>query len=222
MTGVMVFAAGLGTRMRPLTDDRPKALVEVAGRPLLDHALEQVAGPGPVVVNAHHHAGQVAAHLAGRDVTVLEEQPAPLETGGGLRNARAHLGPDPVLTMNADAVWTGPLARATLEAEWRDHMEGLLLLVPATRAINHPGQDFAMTPDGRLTRDGRDMAYTGAGLLRTDGLDGITTRAFSLWELWRPMLERGTLHGIAHPGHWADVGTPAGIARAEAMLAQTA
>ncbi|MEM8850115.1 MAG: nucleotidyltransferase family protein [Pseudomonadota bacterium] len=223
MTAVMVFAAGLGTRMRPLTDDRPKALVHVAGRPLIDHALEQVAGPGPIVVNAHHHAGKLEAHLSNRDVTVVTEHPDLLETGGGLKNARHHLGPDPILTMNSDAVWTGPQARTTLETAWQDHMDGLLLVVPAVRAIGHKGQDFGLSPNGRLTRDGlRDMAYTGAGLLRTDLLSGIDADIFSLWELWRPMLAKGTLFGVEHPGHWADVGTPDGIARAEAMLSQTA
>lgn len=223
MTSVMVFAAGLGTRMRPLTDDRPKALVQVAGRPLIDHALDQVDGPGAKVVNTHHHPDKLADHLVRRDVTVLREDPTLLETGGGLKNARPHLGPDPVLTMNSDAVWTGPRARATLEAAWRDHMDGLLLVVPAARAVGHKGQDFGLGPDGRLTRDGiRDMAYTGAGLLRTDLLAGIEDDVFSLWELWRPMLAKGTLHGVEHPGHWADVGTPEGIARAEAMLSQTA
>lgn len=222
MTSVMVFAAGLGTRMRPLTDDRPKALVPVAGRALVDHALDQVAGPGQIVVNAHHHADKLRAHLAGRDLTIVTEHPTLLETGGGLKNARPHLGPDPVLTMNADAVWTGPQARATLEAAWTDHMDGLLLVVPAARAIGHPGQDFGLQPDGRLSRDTRDMAYTGAGLLRTDRLAQIDGDVFSLWELWRPMLAAGTLYGVEHPGHWADVGTPQGIAQAEAMLTQAA
>ncbi|MEM8823905.1 MAG: nucleotidyltransferase family protein [Pseudomonadota bacterium] len=222
MTAVMVFAAGLGTRMRPLTDDRPKALVHVAGRPLIDHALDQVRGPGPTVINAHHHADRLIAHLTDQDVTISHEDPTLLETGGGLKHARPHLGTDPILTMNSDAVWTGPRARATLEAAWQDHMDGLLLVVPAARAVGHPGKDFALEPDGRLTRDTRNMAYTGAGLLRTDLLAGIDQDVFSLWELWRPMLAKGTLYGVEHPGSWADVGTPEGIAQAEAMLTQAA
>jgi MurNAc alpha-1-phosphate uridylyltransferase len=218
MTAAMVFAAGFGTRMRPLTDDRPKALVEVAGRPLIDHALDQVAGAAPIVVNAHHRAGQLRAHLADRGLHLIEETPRPLETGGGLRNALGLLGPDPVITMNADAVWTGPRAIDTLRAAWEDGMEGLLLLVPAARALSHAGRDFARMPDGRVTRDVRDMAYTGAGLIRTERLLGMAAGAFSLWELWRPMLGAGTLHAVEHPGHWADVGTPAGIGAAEHML----
>jgi MurNAc alpha-1-phosphate uridylyltransferase len=213
----MIFAAGLGTRMRPLTDDRPKAMVEVAGRPLIDHALDQAAGCAPVVVNAHHHASLLRAHLAGRGAQVLHELQL-LETGGGLRNALPRLGPGPVLTLNADACWTGPRAADTLRAVWREEMEGLLLLVPGARAVNHAGADFGLLPDGRVTREHRSLAYTGAGIHRTDGLAGIAGDRFSLWELWRPMLARGTLHGVLHPGRWADVGTPEGIAAAEAML----
>jgi MurNAc alpha-1-phosphate uridylyltransferase len=214
----MVFAAGLGTRMRPLTDDRPKALVRVAGRPLIDHALDQVAGCAPVAVNAHHHAAPLLAHLAGRDLHLIHETPMLLDTGGGLRNALPLLGPGPVLTMNADACWTGPRAADTLRAAWRDGMEGLLLLVPAARALGQAGGAFAMAPNGRLRRDPAGLVYTGAGIVRTEGLLDDPREAFSLRDLWFGMIDRGTLHGVIHPGRWADVGTPDGVAAAEAML----
>ncbi|SFJ75569.1 nucleotidyltransferase family protein [Jannaschia pohangensis] len=221
MIGTMVFAAGLGTRMRPLTDDRPKALVQVAGRALIDHALEQVAGPGPTIVNAHHFADALAAHLAGRDVTLLRETPVLLETGGGLRNALPHLGKGPVLTMNADACWTGPRARDTLTAAWDPtHMDGLLLLVPSARAVGQAGGSFAMDGDSRLVRDTGGMVYTGTGIVKPEGLLRDPRQVFSLRDLWFEMLDRGRLFGVEHPGHWADVGTPGGIAEAEAMLAQ--
>lgn len=222
----MVFAAGLGTRMRPLTDDRPKAMVEVAGRPLIDHALAQLEGAAPVVVNAHHHAARLRAHLAGRGATLIEEARL-LETGGGLRNALPALGATdgrPVITMNADAVWTGPPASRTLLAAWDPaRMDGLLLVVPAARAAGHPCRDFGVGADGRLIRGpGADHAYCGAGLLRTDRLADVAEEAFSLWALWTPMLRAGRLMGVVHPGRWADVGTPGGIAPAEAMLAAPA
>lgn len=220
MIATMIFAAGLGTRMRPLTNDRPKAMVSVAGRPLIDHALEQVAGSNPVVVNTHHFADRLTAHLADRDVTLVHETPTLLETGGGLRNALPHLGDDPVMTMNADACWTGPRARDTLLTAWDPiRMEGLLLMVPRDRAIGATQASFAIGPDGQLSRDASGLIYTGAGIVRTEGLSAIEADVFSLRDLWFDMLDRGRLFGVEHPGQWADVGTPEGIAAAEAMLA---
>ena len=218
----MIFAAGRGTRMRPLTDTRPKALVEVAGRALLDHALAQIGDAAPVVVNAHHHAAQVVAHLSDRpDVRVVIETTL-LETGGGLRNALPHLGPGPVLTMNADAVWTGPPAADTLRAAWRPGMEGLVLLVPRDRVVGATPGRFAPAADGSvgMAADGADsgFVYTGAGLHRTDRLDGFPDATFSLRALWSDMMDRRGLHACIHPGHWADVGTPEGVGAAEDML----
>ncbi|MCK0168838.1 nucleotidyltransferase family protein [Jannaschia sp. S6380] len=216
----MVFAAGRGTRMRPLTDDRPKAMVRVAGRPLIDHALDQVATCAPVAVNAHHFADRLIAHLHGRDVAILRETPTLLETGGGLRNALPALGAGPVLTMNADAAWTGPRACDTLTAAWDPaRMDGLLLMVPKHRVTGKAGDDFTLGPDGRLSRGACRMTYTGAGIVKTDLLGGITEDVFSLWRIWTPMLAAGTLFGVEHPGRWADVGAPGAIAPAEAMLA---
>ncbi|MGB3408554.1 MAG: nucleotidyltransferase family protein [Jannaschia sp.] len=218
----MVFAAGRGTRMRPLTDSRPKAMVEVAGRTLIDHALEQVAGPGPKVVNAHHFADLLVSHLAGRhDLQVVVEDTL-LETGGGLLAALSLLGDGPVLTMNADAVWTGPRARDTLLATWDpDTMDGLLLLVPQARATGAAGGSFAMDDDGRLGRDAEGLIYTGAGVVKTEHLArvGAGRALFSLRDLWFDRLEAGRLFGVIHPGRWADVGTPEGVKLAEAMLA---
>ncbi|WP_235962670.1 nucleotidyltransferase family protein [Jannaschia marina] len=219
MIACMVFAAGRGTRMRPLTDDRPKAMVEVAGRPLIDHALEQVAGPGPTVVNTHHFAEQLERHLAGTDVTVLRETPTLLETGGGLRNALPHLGDGPVLTMNGDACWTGPRARDTLEAAWQpERMDGLLLLVPQPQGAIQAGVRFALDAEGRLRVAPDGYVNTGAGIVKPDGLRDDPREVFSLRDLWFDMMDRGRLFGVVHTGGWADVGTPGGIAEAEAML----
>lgn len=220
---VMIFAAGLGTRMRPLTNTTAKALIPVAGRALLDHALEQARAGAPdrIVVNAHHHADQIEAHLAAhRDVSCVLESGAVLETGGGLRNALPLLGPDPVMTLNADAVWTGPAAAKTLGEAWDpSRMDGLLLLVPLARAHGRTGGgDFRIAPDGGLERDPEGMVYTGAGIVRTEGLADIESTVFSLRDLWAPIAAARRLHGVVHPGHWADVGHPAGIIEAEAML----
>ncbi|ETX27911.1 nucleotidyltransferase family protein [Roseivivax isoporae] len=218
---VMLFAAGFGTRMGALTADRPKPLIEVAGRTLLDRTLDLVraVAPARVVVNAHYRAPQIVAHLAGRDVTVSVETPEILDTGGGLRHALPHLGPAPVFTSNTDAVWTGPNPFETLAAAWDPaRMEALLLTVPEHRATGRQGPgDFTLGPDGRLTRGGPQV-YTGVQILATDRLAAIPDRAFSLNRVWDAIARDGRLYGTEHPGRWADVGHPDGIARAETML----
>lgn len=218
---LMLFAAGRGTRMGALTAERPKPLIPVAGRPLIDHALALAARVPRVVVNTHAHAAQLHAHLAGRPVAISHE-PELLETGGGLRAALPLLGPGPVYTLNADAVWTGPNPLATLAAAWGPGMEALLLLVPAARARGRQGPgDFTLGADGRLARGG-DLVYTGAQIVDPGGLAEIPERAFSLNRLWDRTAARGGLYGALHHGGWADVGHPAGIAEAEAMLAEDA
>lgn len=215
----MVFAAGLGRRMGALTRDRPKPLIEVAGRALIDGALDLAAdaGAAPVVVNAHHHAALLRAHLRGRDVLIADESDRLLETGGGLRAALPLLGPGPVWTLNCDAAWTGPNPLLALDAAWGAGMEALLLLVPCDRATGHAGGDFDMGPDGRLARGAR-FVYTGAQILRTEGLATIPEDVFSLNLLWTAAAARGGLHGLVHAGGWCDVGHPGAIALAEAML----
>lgn len=216
----MIFAAGRGTRMRPLTDTQPKALVKVAGKALIDHALEQVAGPGPLVVNAHHFADQLAAHLQERELILIEEQPDLLETGGGLRNALPHLGGGPVLTMNADNVWTGPKARRTLLEAWDpEHMDGLLMLGHHKGRAEAGRWKLALTEKARIIRAEEGYDYLGAGIVKTDGMGAMPEGPFSLRDLWLPMMEAGRLSGVIHPGGWADVGRPENIAAAEALLA---
>ncbi|PPB82695.1 MurNAc alpha-1-phosphate uridylyltransferase [Albidovulum inexpectatum] len=219
---VMLFAAGLGTRMGPLTADRPKPLVPVAGRALIDHALGLVdaAGIGRIVVNLHYRADQLRAHLAGRaDIALSDESERLLETGGGLRQALPLLGPGPVFTLNTDAVWTGANPLAQLRAAWDPaRMEALLLLIPRDNALGHAGQgDFDLGPDGRLRR-GPGLVYTGAQIIRTETLPAIAEDVFSLNRLWDDMLARGTVFGCLHRGGWCDVGRPDCIPIAEAML----
>ncbi|QFS84652.1 Bifunctional protein GlmU [Roseivivax sp. THAF40] len=216
---VMIFAAGFGTRMGALTANRPKPLIEVAGRSLLDRTLSLAAHVPRRVVNAHYLGHMIADHLAGQDVTVVQEETI-LDTGGGLKNAASVLGAGPVFTMNADAVFAGPNPLRALEAAWQpDRMDALLLCVPLPRAIGrNGGGDFAIGEDGRLSRGGAHV-YTGVQIVKTDGLSDIHEEAFSLNMLWDRMATEGRLYGFEYPGRWADVGHPDGISRAEEMLA---
>lgn len=217
----MIFAAGFGTRMGTLTQERPKPLIEVAGRALIDHALEQVEAYGAerVVVNLHYKPDQLRQHLDGRKVTLAEEQPDILETGGGLRAALPHLGAGPVFTMNSDAVWAGPNPLEVLAGAWRPaEMDALLLCIPPERATGHTGAgDFTLAADGRASR-GPGVIYSGVQIIRTDGIAGIAEKAFSLNLLWDEMLARERLFATVYPGHWCDVGRPEGIRLAENML----
>lgn len=217
---VMLFAAGFGTRMGALTADRPKPLIAVAGRPLLDHALALTAGVPTRVVNAHYRAEQVIAHLKDTNIAVSVETPEILDTGGGLRHALPLLGTQPVYTLNTDAVWSGPNPLDRLAAAWQpDRMDALLLCIPLDRAVGRSGGgDFALGPDGALMRGG-DFVYTGAQIVKTDALTGIGEKAFSLNVLWNHMAQEGRLFGTAYPGRWCDVGHPEGIRLAEEMLA---
>lgn len=216
----MLFAAGYGTRMGALTQNRPKPLIPVAGRPLIDHALDIAAAHGPLrrVANTHYMADQMAAHLFGRDVAVSQEQPEILDTGGGLRLALPLLGPGPVFTLNTDAIWSGPNPLDLLSAAWEpDRMDALLLCVPLQHALGRKGEgDFSLN-QGRLKRGG-DLVYTGAQILRTDGLQEIPETVFSLNLLWNRMQADGRLFGLTFPGQWCDVGHPDGIALAETLL----
>ena len=217
----MLFAAGFGTRMGALSRTRPKPLIPVAGKALLDHALDlaDAAGISRKVVNTHYLADQVAAHLTGRDVVVSHETPDILDTGGGLRHALPLLGEGPVFTLNTDAVWQGPNPLDLLKKAWNPaRMDALLVTVPPENAIGHAGPgDFVADPAGRLRR-GPGQVYAGAQIICPDALHKIDETAFSLNLLWDDMLARGRIFGLAYPGQWCDVGHPDGIALAEAMI----
>ena len=218
---VMLFAAGFGTRMGALTADRPKPLIEVAGKPLIDHALAVIEGFGPkrTVANLHYKPEALQTHLAGRNVTLSYETPDILETGGGLRAALPLLGPGPIFTMNSDAVWQGPNPLTLLAQAWRpDEMDALLLCIPTERAQGHTGAgDFVIDAQGRATR-GPGEVYTGVQIINPAGLADIGLTAFSLNLLWDRILTTGRLHALRYPGAWCDVGQPASIALAETML----
>ncbi|WP_310467253.1 nucleotidyltransferase family protein [Sphingomonas sp.] len=229
----MVMAAGLGKRMRPLTATRPKPLVEVAGKPLLDHVLDRLrtAGVKQVVVNVHYLPDALEAHLANRsdglDVIISDERDVLLETGGGLVKAAPLIGCDPFLAVNSDNLWVdGPADTLKLLAsQWDDkRMDALLLLVPQARAQNHRGQgDFHMDRSGRLRRRARShvapFVFTGVQMLSKRLLADAPEGPFSTNILWDRAIKAARCFGAVHQGLWFDVGTPESIAATEAVLA---
>lgn len=217
---IILFAAGKGTRMGDLTKDRPKPMVEVAGKPLIDHALQiaNAADVGPIVVNLHYLPQLLKAHLSGQDIVFSDETDGLLETGGGLRKALPLLCSNPVLTMNTDAVWNGPNPIETLKNAWQPQMEALLLLVKKQNVSGHLGAgDFGINAEGRLHR-APDLIYTGVQIIRTDVLSEITEDAFSMNLAWDIIAKRNGLFGAVYDGKWCDVGQPSSIPLAEAML----
>lgn len=217
---IMIFAAGFGTRMGALTQDRPKPLIEVAGRPLIDYAMDMAAPMGlPIVVNTHYKSEMVAEHLAGK-ARISEEQPQILETGGGLKQALPLLPDAPVYTLNSDAVWAGPNPLEVLRDLWEpDRMEALVLLVALENTVGftRPG-DFSLDRSGALARSPKGLIYTGAQLSKPGRVRDTPDAVFSFNKLWDEMISEGTLFGAVYPGRWADVGTPAGITLAEEMI----
>ena len=229
----MVMAAGLGKRMRPLTATRPKPLVEVAGRTLLDHTLDRLraAGVKRAVVNVHYLADALEAHLKRKvkdiEIIVSDERDQLLETGGGLVKALPLIGDDPFLVVNSDNLWIdGPVdTLRTLAERWDDAtMDALLLLVPQSRANCHKGSgDFHMDAAGRIARrkPGRvaPFVYTGIQIVSHRLLRDAPDGAFSTNILWDRAIAEDRAFGLAHQGLWFDVGTPPAIKRTEAVLA---
>jgi MurNAc alpha-1-phosphate uridylyltransferase len=230
----MVMAAGLGKRMRPLTATRPKPLVEVAGRTLLDHVFGRLrsAGVKRAVVNVHYLADALEAHLMNRvtgiEVVISDERGKLMETGGGIVQARALIGNKPFLVVNSDNLWIdGPTdAIRMLAARWDDaKMDALLLMVPLARAHNHAGQgDFHLAADGRITgrrKPGRvaPFVYTGVQILSPRLIADWPEGPFSTMLFWERAIAAGRAYGLVHQGLWFDVGTPQAIAATEAMIA---
>lgn len=218
---VMIFAAGRGTRMGALTAAQPKPMIPVAGKPLLDHALDIVDaadGVSQIIVNTHYLADHIHAHLAGRDILFSHEDTL-LETGGGLKKALALHKTASLFTLNADAVWSGPNPMQTLLQAWDpDRMDALMLLVPPENAIGHLGQgDFTIAPDGQLTR-GPGLVYTGCQIIKTPLVAQVEDDVFSLNVAWDAIHQADRLFGLPYQGAWCDVGHPDGITLAEQML----
>ena len=233
LSKAMVLAAGLGTRMRPLTDDRPKALVEVGGKALVDHMLDRLAAGGVTraVVNLHAFADRLEAHLRARTdgpaLDFSDERTAALETGGGIRHAHSLLGDAPILVANIDSVWieSGPPALEALIAAWNAaRMDDVLLLAPLERSLGFDGPgDFFLGDDGRLTHRGTadraPLAYMGVHMMDPAIIDGWPGGAHGILPLWLEMTRAGRLHGVTMDGVWMHVGDPAARAAAEARLA---
>lgn len=223
----MLFAAGFGTRMRELTAARPKPLIPVAGVPLLDRALAlaEAAACAPVVVNVHYLGGQIIHHLSDRPVRISDERAEILDTGGGLRAALPLLGDGPVMTLNPDAVWRGPNPLHLLSAAWDPApMDALLLVKDRALVRGRSGKaDFRVDDQGRITRapDETGVLYLGAQVLRPEGLARVPDTVFSLNRLWDGMIAEGRAFALPYPGDWCDVGSPEGLAAAEAMLGES-
>ncbi|WP_426032372.1 nucleotidyltransferase family protein [Cypionkella sp. TWP1-2-1b2] len=220
---LMLFAAGFGTRMGALTANRPKPLIGVAGKPLIDHALAvaDTAGITKIVINLHYLGSQIADHLQNRDVLLSWERDLILETGGGLKAALPLLGDGPVLTLNTDAVWSGQNPLTQLLNAWDPaKMDVLLLLLPAEAAVGHSGNgDFQLDLQGHISRANGVSApiYLGAQILKTQALSAISEPVFSLNRLWDIAIANKRAYGLIHQGGWCDVGRPEGIALAESL-----
>lgn len=227
----MVLAAGLGLRMRPITERIPKPLIAVGGRTLLDRALDHLvrAGVGEAVVNSYYLADQIRGHLAerARPRITLSHEDALLETGGGVAKALSLLGPAPFFVANADVLWLdGPTsALSRLVASWNDAtMDALLLVHPTVRAFGYSGRgDFFLDQLG-VARRRRDLevapyVFTGVQILHPRLFDAAPSGPFSLNRLYDRAESVGRLWAIVHDGAWFHVGTPAALAEAEAELA---
>lgn len=228
----MVMAAGLGTRMRPLTNDRPKPLVKVAGKALIDHSLDKLceAGFDDVVVNVHYLPQMVEEHLGNFDgnfdIQISDERELLMETGGGLVKALPLIRQDPFYCINSDNIWTdnGNSSLSKLAELWNaERMDALLLVVPKANAYNHKGAgDFYLNDDGRLERRGKrhtaPYIFTGIQLVSHRLLRNPPEGPFSTNIFWDRAISEGRLYGMVHAGEWFDIGSPEAIAPTEARL----
>ncbi|MHA1569393.1 MAG: nucleotidyltransferase family protein [Alphaproteobacteria bacterium] len=228
-TTAMILAAGLGTRMRPLTDSCPKPLLPLGGGAMIDLALDHAAAAGVrrAVVNLHYLGGMIRDHLAGRtapEIVFSDEQPQILDTGGGIAQALPLLGTAPFYTVNSDAVWVGPNPLALLAAAWKPaRMDALLLLVPRERARSYTrAGDFFLSGEGdmpvwRGKSETAPMVYTGAQIIAPGVFANAPQGPFPLWDA---LTAWDRVAALSYPGGWVDVGTPAGLAEARAALGE--
>ncbi len=233
-TTAFVLAAGLGTRMRPLTDTLPKPLVPLAGRALIDHVLGRLAGAGitKAVVNVHYLADQIEAHVAGRTtprVVISNERDALLETGGGVVRALPLIGDAPFVIHNSDSVWIehGPSNLTRLLDAWNDErMDSLMLLAPTAASLGYDGRgDFHLEPGGRLARrsahETAPYVFAGVSIIHRCMFNGEAERRFSLNEVWDRAIAAGRLYGIVLDGLWMHVGDPQALSDANAAIAES-
>ncbi len=235
-TTAMVLAAGLGTRMRPLTERMPKPLVPVAGRPLLDHVLDKLAdfGVASAVVNVHYLPDQIIEHVATRArprIAISDERDAVLGTGGGVVKALPLLGAAPFFHLNADTLWIDgaePNLSRLAAAFDPARMDILLLMAPTAGSVGYSGSgDYAMLPDGTLRRRKErevvPFVYAGVAILSSAIFAGSPRGEFALTKLFDRAGEQGRLFGLRLDGLWMHVGTPDAVQAAErAFLASAA
>lgn len=226
-----VLAAGLGTRMRPLTDTRPKPLVGFNGKALIDHVLDKIAqaGIGNAVVNVHYLADDLERHLARRKspkISISDERGVLLDTGGGVMRALPKIGSEPFLIHNSDSVWiegVGTNLSRLIEAWDAMSMDSLMLLAPITKSIGYDGPgDFIMDSDGRLSRreKGREASFVFAGVSVAHPriFEGAPQGRFSLNTLWDRAIGKGRLFGIRLDGIWMHIGTPEALSESERLI----
>jgi len=226
----MVLAAGLGTRMRPLTDNTPKPLIKVSGKPIIEYGFEKLreANVKKAVVNAHYLPDQIIAWcktFQNPPTKISDESNVILDTGGGIAKALPLLGQDPFFVLNSDCFWLdqGEPALERLRASWHDQkMDCLLLLCNPNQTTGYDGDgDFIIAPNGSLTRKREGaLAYIGAYLVHPRLFAHAPKGKFSMNLLWDEAIKSGRLFGIAHQGHWLHVGTADAIAKAELKLKQ--
>ncbi len=226
----MVLAAGLGQRMRPLTLTCPKPLLTVAGRALLDHALDRLleAGVETAVVNSHYLGEMIVRHIAARarPTIISSPEPEPLETGGGIKLALDHFGSESFVVANADILWLdgGESAVRRLASVWNPGtMDALLLMVPTAKARGYHGPgDFHLDASGRLTRRTPDatapLVFAGVHITRPEVFADTPSGAFSTNLVWDRAIAAGRLFGLVHDGLWFHVGTPEALADTEAWF----
>ncbi len=227
----MVMAAGLGTRMRPLTDDRPKPLVEVRGKALIDHAIDRLvaAGVTMIVVNAHYMAGMLKAHLAKRkdvEIRVSDEHDELLGTGGGILRALPNFEGEPFFVHNSDSVWVEGLGHALdrMQERWNaDEMDALLLMASMVTALGFEGTgDFNMDSEGHLSRVPplrvSPYAYPGVQIVHPRLFAQAPGTSFSMNKLWDVAIEQQRLYGLRLDGVWIHVGTPEAVREADDYL----
>ncbi len=231
-TRAMVMAAGLGTRMRPLTNDRPKPLVEVMGKALIDHAIDRLVAAGVklVVVNAHYKSDQLKSHLAKRkdlEIRISDEHDEILGTGGGILKALPNFGGEPFFVLNSDSVWVEGMGHALdrMKERWNPgEMDAMLLMASMVTALGFEGSgDFNMDAEGHLSRvpDRRvsPYAYPGVQIVHPRLFEGAPAGSFSMNVLWDIAIDKGRLFGIRLDGVWMHVGTPEAVKEADAFLA---
>lgn len=227
----MVLAAGLGTRLRPLTNDRPKALIEVAGKTLIDHLIDRLeaAGVERVVVNVHAFADQLEEHLKrrrGAEILISDERADLLETGGGVKRAKPLLGEAPIWVANSDYIWVedgGLGLQAVVEAWDPSRMDSCVIVIPKARTLGFdtPG-DFFQRPDGGLIHRGLQpeapLHCFGVQIIDPTLIYAEPEEKFSLFRVWMQAAERGRFKGVTPPGFWMQVGDPAALRAVEARL----